>query len=198
MKRFALVLVFTLAPALAHADAAELVAPVALYPDVLLGQILLASRHVDEVAHGRIWLDARGGESAADLAQAVDGEDWDPDIKALALPPGMLAALNRNFAWMVALGEAYTSAPAEVMQAVQRLRHEALAAGELASTPAQNVIEEGSTILIQPADGAVAYVPGGSRYDIGVFERFTCGWHSWAVDWRHGAVRYQDELAARR
>src|SRR5437588_12776840 len=72
------------------------------------------------------------------------------------------------------------------------LRHKAQAAGKLAASGAQLVINDGDTILIEPADPRRVSMPGGKAYDIATFERFDWGWHSWALDWRHRAVMYQD------
>jgi len=170
----------------------ELVAPIALYPDVLVAQVLAAATQPADLVHAKLWLDAYHGASAGELAQAVDGQSWDPQVKALTLLPPVLAALNRNFAWTTALGEAYASEPAEVLRAVQAVRREAQAAGKLASTSEQHVSAVDDSILIEPADPQHVYVPGGAMLDIGPFERFAWGWHSWQVDWQHGAVMYQD------
>jgi len=170
----------------------ELVAPIALYPDVLVAQMLIAATHPAEISHAGVWLEQAPSADAAQLAQAVDNQPWSPDIKALTLLSPVLDALNRNYAWTVALGEAYAEEPTQVLRAVQALRHKAQAAGKLAATGAQLVINDGDTILIEPADPRRASVPGGKAYDIATFERFDWGWHSWALDWRHGAVMYQD------
>ncbi len=122
----------------------------------------------------------------------VDGKPWDPDLKALALVRPVLDALRRNFVWTTVLGEAYAARPAEVLRAVQSLRREALAAGELSSTPEQRVITTGGTILIEPVDLERVHVPGGPAFDVTVFYRFPWGWLSWDVDWGAGAVRYHD------
>jgi hypothetical protein len=170
----------------------QLVTPIALYPDVLVAQVLAATTHPDEVSHVALWLEDDRHADAAELAQAVDGESWSPDIKALVLVHPVLDALSRNYAWTVALGEVYADDPAEVLRAVQVVRHKAQAAGELASTSEQRVMAEGDTILIEPTDPAHVHVPGHSAFDIALGDRFTWGWHSWDVDWQHGALMYQD------
>ena len=109
--------------------------------------------------HAKLWLDAYHGASAGELAQAVDGQSWDPQVKALTLLPPVLAALNRNFAWTTALGEAYASEPAEVLRAVQAVRREAQAAGKLASTSEQHVSAVDDSILIEPAELATLFRP---------------------------------------
>ncbi|HYL23282.1 MAG TPA: DUF3300 domain-containing protein [Burkholderiales bacterium] len=170
----------------------ELVAPIALYPDVLVAQVLAAATQPAEVVHAGLWLDEHRGASAAQLAQAVDGQPWDAGIKALTLLPDVLAALNRNYAWTVALGEAYAADPADVLRAVQAVRRKAQAAGELAGTTEQQVLAEGETILIEAANPDSVRVPGGPVSDVSLGDRFTWGWHSWDVDWQHGTLMYQD------
>ena len=195
MKQIALALCALLSFTSASADelsVTELVAPIALYPDVLVAQMLAGATHPDELVHAQTWLDSRRREDAGELAQTVDGERWNPDIKALTLQPAVLDAMNRHFAWTVALGEAYARAPAEVLAEIQAVRHTAQAAGELKSTNDERVIAAGDTLLIEPADPVQVQLPGAAPFDIGTFERFGWGWHGWAVDWKHGAVRYQD------
>ena len=195
MKQIALALCALLSFTSASADelsVRQLVAPIALYPDVLVAQMLAGATHPDELAHAQTWLDDQPRVDAGELAQAVDGQRWDPDVKALTLAPAVLDAMNRNFVWTVALGEAYADGPAEVLREVQAVRHMAQAAGELKSTSEQRVVAEGDTLLIEPVDPARVQLPGGELLDIGTFERFGWGWHGWAVDWKHAALRYQD------
>ena len=170
----------------------ELVAPVALYPDVLVAQVLAAATQPAEVVHAELWLEEHRAASAAELAQAVDAQPWDAGIKALTLFPDVLAAINRNYAWTVALGEAYAANPADVLGAVQAVRRKAQAADELASTGEQQVVAEGDTIIIEPAHPDLVHVPGGRAFDVSLGDRFTWGWHGWNVDWQHGALMYQD------
>jgi Protein of unknown function (DUF3300) len=170
----------------------ELVAPIALYPDVLMAQVLAAATQPADVVHAVLWLDEHRSASAADLAQAVDGKSWDAGVKALALYPEVLAAMNRNYAWTVALGEAYAADPVNVLSAVQALRRKAQAAGQLASTGEQRVISDRGMILIEPASPDFIHVPGGVVFDASVGQRFTWAWRDWNVDWQHGALMYQD------
>ena len=170
----------------------QLVAPIALYPDVLVAQVLAAATQPAEVVHAGRWLDEHRGASAAELAQAVDGQPWDAGVKALTLIPDVLAAMNRNYAWTVALGEAYAADPADVLRAVQAVRRKAQAAGELASTTEQHVLADGEALLIEPANPDHVHVPGGLAFDVSLGDRFNWGWHSWDVDWQHGALMYQD------
>ena len=96
------------------------------------------------------------------LAQAVDKQAWDPSVKALTQLPSVLANMNRNLAWTSALGDAYVTQQSEVLDAVQTMRRRAQAAGHLQSTPQQTVTTAGQTIVIEPADTQIVYVP---QYD---------------------------------
>jgi hypothetical protein len=137
----------------------QLAAPVALYPDALLAQVLAASTYPDEVADAAAWLRQNSGLNAAQLAQAVDAQPWDPSVKALTQFPSVLANMNQNRSWTSALGEAYTSEPGAVMQEIQVLRQRAQAAGALRSTTQQSVTTQDGTIAIEPANPTVVYVP---------------------------------------
>ncbi len=138
----------------------QLVAPIALYPDALVAQILGASTFPDQVAAAASWLQQNSSLTGATLMQAVDAQPWDPSVKALTQFPSVLGNLAQNLSWTSALGEAYHTQTADVMTAVQVLRAKALAAGNLKSGP-QIVVSQQSpqTIIIQPANPQVVYVP---------------------------------------
>jgi hypothetical protein len=170
----------------------ELVAPIALYPDVLVAQILAAATQPAEVVHAALWLENHRDASAFELAQAVDGQPWDASIKALTLFPDVLAAMNRDRAWTTALGEAFAADPADVLGAVQAMRRKARAAGELASSSEQRVVAWSDRILIEPTNPDFVHVPGARAFDIRLGGRFPWRWHSWNIDWQHGALTYQD------
>jgi hypothetical protein len=179
--------------AAAHpATITDVVAPIAFYPDVLVAQVLVASTHPEEIVKAEAWLDGEHPEDTRELAQEIDGSMWRPDIKALALTRPVLDAMLGDFAWTTALGEAYSRNPAEVLRAVQAIRHTAHAAGELTSTSGQRVIVSGATILLEPVDPQFVYVPGRGVFDVAAYERFPWGWHGWQISWKDGAVRYQD------
>ncbi len=112
----------------------QLVAPIALYPDALVAQILAGSTYPIEVVQAARWQSANAGLSGAALAAAVNSQDWDPSIKALTQFPSVLANMNTNLSWTSALGQAYYSQPSDVLNAVQVMRQRALAAGTLLST----------------------------------------------------------------
>jgi hypothetical protein len=137
----------------------QLVAPVALYPDALLAQVLAASTYPDEIADAAGWMRQNSSLKGSQLAEAVDAQPWDPSVKALTQFPSVLANMDQNRSWTSALGEAYMSEPAAVMQQVQVLRQRAQAAGTLRSTSQQSVATQDGTIVIEPANPAVVYVP---------------------------------------
>jgi hypothetical protein len=138
----------------------QLVAPIALYPDALVAQILSASTFPDQVASAASWLQQNSSLTGPTLMQAVDAQPWDPSVKALTQFPSVLGNLAQNLSWTSALGEAYHTQTADVMAAVQVLRAKALAAGNLKSSP-QIVVSQPSpqTIIIQPANPQIVYVP---------------------------------------
>jgi hypothetical protein len=108
-----------------------LAAPIALYPDALVAQILGASTFPDQVAAAASWLQQNSQLSGASLMQAVNTQPWDPSVKALTQFPSVLGNLASNLSWTSSLGEAYSTQAAEVMTAIQVLRAKALAAGNL-------------------------------------------------------------------
>jgi hypothetical protein len=137
-----------------------LVAPIALYPDSLVAQILGAATFPDQIAAAASWLQQNSSLTGNTLMQAVDGQPWDPAVKALTQFPSVLGNLATNLSWTSSLGEAYHTQAADVMAAVQVLRAKALAAGNLKSS-SQIVVTQQSpqTIIIQPANPQVVYVP---------------------------------------
>ena len=176
----------------------QLLGPIALYPDALIALILPAS-----AVPADIVLAARYLQSGGDPSQ-VDRQPWDDSVVALAHYPDVIAWMDQNLAWTSQLGSAFVAQRDAVMQAIQQLRTEALAAGTLYSTPQQQVVQEGGAISIVPAQPDVIYVP---RYDPSVvyyqWERppgyagplltfgggFPVGlWLSYDVDWGHHRI----------
>ncbi len=137
----------------------RLVAPIALYPDSLVAQILAASTFPDQVVEADRWVQANPDLKGDALAQAVDQQPWDPSVKALAAFPSVLGNMDKNLSWTSSLGDAYYNQQQDVMDAVQFMRQKAEQAGNLKSTPQQTVQNEGSTVEIQPANPDVVYVP---------------------------------------
>ncbi len=138
----------------------SLVAPIALYPDALVAQVLAAATVPDEVTAANQWMSQNTNLTGQNLQQAADQQDWDPSVKALTQFPSVLANLANNLSWTSSLGQAFHFQQSDVMAAVQVMRAKAQAAGTLQSnshitvmTPSPNVI------VIQPANPQVVYVP---------------------------------------
>jgi Protein of unknown function (DUF3300) len=137
----------------------QLVAPIALYPDSLVAQILVASTFPEQVVEADRWVEAHRDLKGDDLARAVDQQPWDPSVKALTAFPSVLGNMDKNLSWASSLGDAYYNQEQDVMDAVQVMRQRAQDAGNLKDTPQQTVETQGSTIIIQPASPEVVYVP---------------------------------------
>jgi uncharacterized membrane protein YgcG len=137
----------------------QLVAPIALYPDALVGQILAAATYPAEVVEAHRWMQQHTGLKEDALAQAVDQQSWDPSVKALTQFPPVLEMMDRNLSWTSSLGDAYVNAQQNVLDAVQVMRQRAQQAGNLKSTQQETVTTDGQTIAIEPADPQVVYVP---------------------------------------
>ena len=137
-----------------------LVAPIALYPDALVAQVLAAATVPDEVTAANQWLSANSNLTGQSLEQAVDQQDWDPSIKALTLFPSVLSNLGTNLSWASSLGQAFYFQRSDVMEAVQVMRAKALAAGTIQSNSQITVTASSpGVIVIQPANPQVVYVP---------------------------------------
>lgn len=137
-----------------------LVAPIALYPDALVAQILSAATFPDQVAIADNWLQTNKTLTGSTLTQAVDKQSWDPSIKALTQFPSVLGKMAQSLAWTSSLGEAYHNQQADVMNAVQTLRAQAKEKGNLKSGPQITVVQQSpQTIVIQPTNPQVVYVP---------------------------------------
>ena len=137
----------------------QLVAPIALYPDSMVAQILAASTFPEQVVEADRWVQAHPDLKGDALAQAVDQMQWDPSVKALAAFPSVLGNMDKNLSWTSTLGDAYYNQEQDVMDAVQEMRQKAEQSGNLKSTPQQTVSTQGQTIIIQPAAPDVVYVP---------------------------------------
>jgi hypothetical protein len=191
----------------------QLVAPIALYPDALVAQVLAASTYPAEIVEAERWMQAHSSLKGDPLAQEVDKQSWDPSIKALTQFPAVLANMDKNLTWTSALGDAYENQAQDVLDAVQVMRQRAQQAGNLKSTAQQTVTSEGQTIVIQPATPDLVYVPeydpwlvygdplaeypGWAPYPglfiagpgfawglgFGIFAGYGWGWHHWGADW---------------
>src|SRR5712664_2530209 len=137
-----------------------LVAPIALYPDSLVAQILTGSTFPDQVAVADYWIEQNKKLTGSALMKAVDKQPWDPSVKALTQFASVLNNMAKNLSWTSSLGEAYHNQQAEVMTAIQTLRAEAKAKGNLKSTSQMTVVQQSpQVIVIQPANPQVVYVP---------------------------------------
>jgi len=142
------------------AELQSLVAPIALYPDALVAQILTASTFPDQIAIANYWMQQNKSLTGSALMQAVNKQSWDASVKALTEFPSVLNNLSNNLTWTSSLGEAYHDQQAEVMTAIQTLRAQAKAAGNLKSSSQITVVQQSpETIVIQPANPQVVYVP---------------------------------------
>ena len=137
----------------------ELVAPIALYPDTLIAQILAAATYPDQIVEAQRWLSQHKDLQGNQLGQEVDKQPWDASVKALTQFPAVLANMNQNLAWTSELGDANLNQQQELSQAIQTMRQRAKQAGNLQTTPQQKVNTKGQTIVIEPASPDVVYVP---------------------------------------
>jgi hypothetical protein len=148
---------------LSAAQLQDLVAPIALYPDNLLSQILVASTYPLEVVEAQQWLQQNKNRTGQKLVDAAQKQNWDPSIQALVVFPDVLARLNQDIRWTTDLGNAFLAQQADVMAAVQELRAKAQANGKLRSGPQENVTTQTqngqSAIQIMPPDPGTVYVP---------------------------------------
>src|SRR5262245_2463890 len=195
----------------------QLVAPIALYPDALVGQVLAASTYPTQVVELDRWLEHNKNMTADQKVAAIDKEPWDASIKGLSQFPSVVHNMSQNLSWTSSLGDAYFNDPDGVMNAIQTLRRDAKNAGNLKTTPQQTVQTEGQTIVIQPANPEVVYVPtyspavygepiptypGYSGWDAAAASALSFGaglamgaafsepwgWHGWGADWHGGNV----------
>jgi hypothetical protein len=191
----------------------ELVAPIALYPDALVAQILASSAYPTQIVEAERFIQQNPDLKGKDLADAVDKQDWDPSVKALTQFPSVLANMDKDLSWTSELGDANINQQAEVMNAIQYMRHQAQKAGHLQTTQQQTVTDQGDDIDIAPASPDVVYVPEydpgliygypvalwpgfypwwgvggpfisfGVGFGIGPFFGFGWGWGHWGFDW---------------
>jgi hypothetical protein len=149
----------TAAPQLSAQELQQLVAPIALYPDALVAQILAAATYPTQVVEADRWMQRHSNIKGEELAKEVDKQDWDPSIKALAQFPSVLENMDKNLSWTSSLGEAYANEPEDVTNAVQEMRQQAEKAGHLNSNEQERVTAQGNTIVIEPVSPDVVYVP---------------------------------------
>src|ERR1035438_7888457 len=137
----------------------DLVAPIALYPDPLLSQVLVATTYPLEVVQAYQWVQKNPGLSGPAVTQAAQQQNWDASVQALVVFPDVLKRLNDDVTWTTSLGNAFLAQQQDVMDAVQRMRQKAQQAGKLQSTPQENVVATSDAgqpyIEIEPANPEV-------------------------------------------
>ena len=178
------------------AELDELLAPIALYPDPLLAQMLPAATYIDQIDEAARYVGQFG------RGARIDEQPWDLSVKAVAYYPDILFMMDRKNDWTISLGQAFVNQQQDVMDSIQRLRDEALAAGNLVSTLQQQVIVEDGFISIVPAQPELVFIP---QYDpLAVYMEplppdgfitfgvgFTIGvWLNRDCDWRGHRVFY--------
>ena len=137
----------------------QVIAPIALYPDSLVAQVLAAATYPAQVASAQQFLAQNSGYPPEQLAELANTQPWDPSVKALVAFPQVVNTLNQNMDWTTQLGNAYYNQPQDVLGAVQAMRQRAYAAGSLRPTPQLAVDYAPSAIVIEPVNPAVVYVP---------------------------------------
>jgi hypothetical protein len=137
----------------------QLVAPIALYPDTLLAQVLTASTYPMEVEDAGRWRQAWANAYSDQVAAGANVQPWDPSVKALTAFPQVLAEMGQNVQWTTELGNAYYNQPQDLLEAVQVMRQRAQAAGNLESTPQESVSYNQGNIELAPVNPQVIYLP---------------------------------------
>jgi Protein of unknown function (DUF3300) len=165
----------------------QLVAPIALYPDSLVAQILAASTFPEQVVEADRWVQAHPDLKDDALGKAVDQQSWDPSVKALTAFPSVLGNMDKNLSWASSLGDAYYNQQQDVMDAIQVMRQRAQQSGNLKTTPQQTVSDQGSTVTIAPASPDVVYVPAYDPWAVygGPIDAWP-GWYPYPGIWYGG------------
>lgn len=145
--------------AFAQQELDQMLAPIALYPDALLSQILMASTYPVEIVEAARWSRRNPGLNGDHAVRAVEQIDWDPSVKSLVAFPQILALMDEKLDWTERLGDAFLAQQADVMDTVQYLRQKAYMAGNLGSTDQLRVDWQGQAIVIELANPELIYVP---------------------------------------
>lgn len=147
------------AQALSEGQLEQLVAPVALYPDTLLAEILAGATWPQQIIEAAQWRQAQGNAPPGAIAAGADAQNWDPSVKALTAFPQVLAEMDQNLQWTTELGNAYYNEPDALLSTVQTLRERAQAAGTLENSPQETVSDNDGYIQLAPQNPNVVYVP---------------------------------------
>jgi len=137
----------------------QMVAPIALFPDGLLAEVLAAATYPLQITEANQWRQAQGNASPDQIASGANMQDWDPSVKALVAFPQVLSEMAQSLQWTTDLGNAYYNQPQDVMSAVQTMRQRARAAGTLESTPQETVTQDQGYVEVAPVNPQVVYVP---------------------------------------
>jgi hypothetical protein len=142
-----------------QAELEQILAPIALYPDTVLSHILIASTYPLEVIQAERWLDKNPGYEGSEAVEAVEDQEWDPSVKALTAFPQILKRLSENLDWTQRLGDAFLQDEEALLASVQSLRARAYEAGNLDDLERVTVTREQDSIVIEPIEREVVYVP---------------------------------------
>lgn len=142
-----------------QAELDALLAPVALYPDALLSDVLVAATYPDDLRQAAAWSRANAHLRGDDAVRAAEAMPWHPSLKALLAFPDLLARMDESPQWTRDLGVAFQEQEPHVMDTVQALRRRARASGTLQSNEHQHVIQQGEVVVVQPAYSHIVYVP---------------------------------------
>ena len=146
-------------PTLKQEELDQILAPIALYPDSLIAQILMASTFPLEVVQAERFAKQNASLKGEALTKALESQSWDPSVKSLVNFPQVLTMMNEKLDWTQKLGDAFLAQQKPVLDTIQSLRAKAQAAGNLKTTKEQTVIVEEKIIKIEPANPQVIYVP---------------------------------------
>ena len=146
-------------PAFTQEQLDQMLAPIALYPDSLLSQILMASTYPLEIVEATRWSKANPNLNGDDAVKAAEQNGWDPSVTSLVAFPQILTMMDERLSWTERLGDGFLAQQAQMMDTVQALRQKAYAAGNLKSTEQARVAQQGQTIVIEPPTPQVVYVP---------------------------------------
>ncbi len=146
-------------PLFSQQELDQMLAPIALYPDALLSQILMAATYPAEVSAVAEWSRNRAWLGTEDALRAVEQYDWDRSVKSLVAFPQVLAWMDENYIWTHRLGDAFLAQEPHLMDTVQALRQRAQAAGTLRSTDEMSVVQQGRNLVVMPVHSHLVYVP---------------------------------------
>lgn len=142
-----------------QAELDQMLAPIALYPDALLSQVLIAATYPLEIIQADRWVRSNKDLKAEDALKFAENKDWDPSVKALVAFPDILKRMSEDVDWTQRLGDAFLNNEGDVMDAVQRLRKRAYASGNLEKAQHITVERDDNNIIIEPAEERIVYVP---------------------------------------